>query len=134
MHSKIMGLTLLFIFSCGTCQFLIADTIADWTTLNHINVARDFAATFYYNGYLYLVGDGSGTTARTIERIQIYPYSALSPWTIDTLFSSMHGYFRHISMVKGYIYAREGTPEYGPINLDGTVGHFFPSLALDTER
>ncbi|MDI6783739.1 MAG: hypothetical protein QME64_06555 [bacterium] len=134
MSSLFLTLLIVTNIGLGGTPATQADTLAEWTTLNHINVARGFAGAFIWNNYLYLVG-GQYDTGRIIERAQIYPDGNLGPWTIDTPFTYDHSNFARIALVNGYIYASKEYPypEYGPINPDGTVGPFTP-FSLDTDR
>lgn len=126
-------LTLLFVTNIGLggAPAIHADTLSNWTTLNHINIARMMAGLYYYNGYLYLVG-GAPSGENTIERTPILPGYNLGPWTISSSSTS----FGLTTMVKGYIYIYRygGALEYCSINSDGSAGPFIPTSASDTIR
>ncbi|MDI6784561.1 MAG: hypothetical protein QME64_10765 [bacterium] len=138
MHSKIIGLTLLFIFSCGASQFLAADTLAEWTTINHINITRTHTGVFLWNGYLYIAGgyDIGGNLLTSIERAQIYPNGTLGTWSLLSTHLNYGNSQSRIVALRGYMYSLFIAPssEYGSINPDGSISPFSPSLSLDSYR
>jgi N-acetylneuraminic acid mutarotase len=118
--------------------------IGPWVSTTSLPTATDYASAVAYNGYIYLMGGNTGSSAvPTVDYAQITSAGAVSNWSYSTSLSTgslPNAIDVSTSVVyNGYIYEIGGcepgctdipTVDYVAINSNGTLGTWYSTATL----